>query len=331
MMVDLGIYTNAIGWTYPDLRSVWVEADRLGFTTAQLMDNTIGPDIKGQASPVFEAYTTLSALAEATQGIQIGPLSTPSIRRHPALLAKMTSILDRISDGRLILTIGAGDEAQHFVPWGMDFPDTPTRVEMLEDALQIIRGLWGEEAFDFTGRHFTLLGAVNEPKPVPKPGRSIPPIWIGLGVGRRLMPKLVGRYADGFNIYAGDEDRVSEVYRAIEDACRENNRDIGQLTRSRHVMVTLSERGVNLDELYANQADMLSLTPNRVQEHYTAQLCHVAGTPEDCVAHLQRVVASGFNHLALQFQGVHDAFGGSADETIRSMRLFMSRVAPHLG
>ena len=165
------------------------------------MDNTIGPDIKGQEkSRLRGIYDPVSLGRGDPRDSARASLNTEH-PPHPALLAKMTSVLDRISDGRLILTIGAG-KARHFTPWGTDFPSTPTRVEILEDAIQIIRGLWREEAFDFTGRHFTLSEALNEPKPVSKPGRSVPPIWIGLGKGRRLMPKLVGRYADGFNIYA---------------------------------------------------------------------------------------------------------------------------------
>jgi alkanesulfonate monooxygenase SsuD/methylene tetrahydromethanopterin reductase-like flavin-dependent oxidoreductase (luciferase family) len=325
--MEIGLYTNAIDWSYPELREVWQAAERAGFGSAHLMDNVVGPDPRTDEAGVFEAYTTLAALAEATETIRIGPLATPNGRRHPSLLAKMTTMIDRIGDGRLILTMGAGDEPQHFVPWGMPFPDRRTRIAMLREELAVVKGLWTEPRFDFDGEHYRLSGAVNEPKPIQRPR---PELWLGLCTGTRVMPRIVAEHCDGFNVYVGADEHASAVLAAVIAACEAAGRDPGSIVRSRHVLVTLADDEVDVEALYARQAAEIGRDVADLRAHYDFLFSHVAGPPEHCLAHIEHQRALGFNHLTVQFQGPDDPLGGRPESTLTAIRTFADQVAPKL-
>jgi alkanesulfonate monooxygenase SsuD/methylene tetrahydromethanopterin reductase-like flavin-dependent oxidoreductase (luciferase family) len=323
----LGLYTSGTGWTYEQLRTVWRRADALGFATAQLMDNAVGPDARGPGPAVPEAYVTLAALAEATERIRIGPLATPIGRRHPALLAKMAAMLDRVSGGRLLLTLGTGDDPRHFEPWGMELPPLRERVAQLDEAIDVIDGLWTEPRFSHDGPAWQLADAVLAPKPVQRPR---PPIWIGLAEGRRVMPRIAAAKCDGVNVYNGSDERAGQVLAALDAACAAAGRDPGELARSRHVLVTLADDEVDLARLRRDQARALDVPLAAVESAYD-WLCHVAGPPDAVIAGLKRQRELGFDHLALQFQLPGDPLGGLPDSTLAAIERFSAEVAPALG
>jgi alkanesulfonate monooxygenase SsuD/methylene tetrahydromethanopterin reductase-like flavin-dependent oxidoreductase (luciferase family) len=119
--------------------------------------------------------------------------------RHPCITAKMAATLDHVSGGRLNLGIGAGwFEAEHR-SFGIDYKTVPGRLAALEEALRIILGMFTQPKTTVLGRHYTVTDAMCEPKPVQQPH---PPIMIG-GTGKRVLLKLVARYADMWNASAG--------------------------------------------------------------------------------------------------------------------------------
>ena len=138
-MTEVGFTQNGIGWDYQRMRDFWVEADRLGFDSGSLMDNSVFPWFEGEMLDTFEAWTILPALAEVTERIRIGPLVTPCSRRHPALLAKITTTFDRISNGRLNLALGTSDKSVFFQPWGMSYPKFSERVKILREEIEILK------------------------------------------------------------------------------------------------------------------------------------------------------------------------------------------------
>ena len=150
------------GYAYPELRRIWRDADRLGYHSASLYDLI--------NIPTLECWTTLSALAAETQRLRFIPMVLANLYRHPALLANMAATLDVISGGRLELGIGAGGGRRDHLAAGIPFPSTAQRVEMLEEAVEVIKRLWTEGSVDFDGRFYNLGGAVCEPKPEQQPG-----------------------------------------------------------------------------------------------------------------------------------------------------------------
>src|SRR2546426_331543 len=141
----------------------------------------------------------MAALAGDPTSIRLGQMVTCNSYRPPSLLAKMASCIDVMSRGRLILGIGAGWYQHEYEAYGYEYPETPDRLRMLRESLQVIKAMWTEDEATFDGRFYKLRGAINEPKPVQKPH---PPIWIG-GGGEKGTLKLVAQH--------GDAERIAEI------------------------------------------------------------------------------------------------------------------------
>src|ERR671931_1213910 len=160
-------------------------AEELGFDFVSASDHLHGE------RPAYERWTMLSWIAAATSRIHVGTRVLAVPYRHPAVLAKMAETFDRLSGGRLILGLGGGYSDEEFRAFGLGVRSPREKVDGLEEAIRIIRGLWSERRFTFDGRLYRTDAAEVEPKP----GRRIP-IWLGTYGPRALA--LTGRLADGW-------------------------------------------------------------------------------------------------------------------------------------
>src|SRR5690606_1518210 len=115
---------------------------------------------------IFEAWTLLGAMAEATARVRIGCMVTGNTYRHPAVLAKMAVTVDHLSGGRLEFGIGAGWAENEHTMLGLEFGTVGDRMDRLDEACHIIRSLWTERRTTFHGRHYDITDAVAEPRPV---------------------------------------------------------------------------------------------------------------------------------------------------------------------
>jgi len=295
------------------------------------MDNSVAPILGHRQTPVFEPYTILPALAEATKRIRFGPLCTPCGRRHPALLAKMTSVLDVISGGRLELAMGAGDHPDFFRPWGMSYPDKASdRIAILREEIQVIKLMWTEERASFSGRYYTITDAVNSPKPLQKPH---PRIWLCVQKGRKLLPRLVAELADGVNTFIADDASAKEIVQAVEGYCGEFGRDFSEIERSRHMQVTLTNERYDHAAMVAEQARRQQLPPVYLESYwrnYPFYTRHIIGPPAKVAEELLKQSRLGFNHLLLQFRSVQHPLGGGADQVIESLQEFATEVMPQV-
>jgi len=131
------------------------------------------------------------ALAKATRRLRLGQIVTCNSYRQPSHLAKIASILDVVSNGRLEFGIGAGWYEHEYLGYGYEFRRASVRIGMLEEAVQIIKSLWTEEVTNFEGRYYRLKEAYNYPKPVQTPH---PPILIG-GEEEKLTLRMVAKHA----------------------------------------------------------------------------------------------------------------------------------------
>ena len=161
--------------TLDTLMTIWRVADDSGFDHCWNMDHfaSLGPD---DSLDIFEAWTLLAGMAAHTSHTRIGCSVSGNTYRHPAVLAKAAVTVDRLSGGRLEFGIGAGWAENEHTMLGLPFGTAGDRADRLEEALPIIRSLWTESRTTFTGKHYQLLDAVAEPKPLQSPH---PPIWIG--------------------------------------------------------------------------------------------------------------------------------------------------------
>lgn len=176
----------------------------------------------------LEAWTTMSALAAATERIRIGSLTLCNDFRNPALLAKMAASLDLLSGGRLELGLGAGWYEREYQAAGIAFDRATARIERLGEAVQIIALLLDGEEVVFKGNHYTIDGAICRPRPLQQPR---PPIWIG-GKGDRLLA-TAARYADGWNFsWIGSIDAYRDRLAVFEQAAEAVGRDPSSIRRS---------------------------------------------------------------------------------------------------
>ena len=174
---------------------------------------------------VWECFTTMAALAGATERVQIGSLVACTGFRNPGLVAKMTETIDDISGGRVILGLGAGWHEPEYEAFGYPFDH---RVSRFEEAIAIIQPLLREGQVDFEGEFFQARDAVNRPR---GPRASGAPILVG-STGQRMM-RIIARYADAWNtVWHGNPDAVIAQMAAMDEACRDVGRDPATLVRT---------------------------------------------------------------------------------------------------
>jgi len=207
------------------------QAEELGFESIWLFDHfhTV-PDPTDEIT--FESFTSLSALAMATERVRLGHIVVCTAFRNPALTAKMISTMDTISGGRMELGIGAGWKKEEWEAYGYDFPGARERLDALRDHLEVItRMMEPGRARPFEGEHARVDGAINVPEPLQRPRV---PIMVG-GNGPKVTWRLAARYADELNLDGKTPDEVAEALPVIRDRCEEIDRDPATLSVSAHI------------------------------------------------------------------------------------------------
>jgi F420-dependent oxidoreductase-like protein len=218
---------------------VW--ADEAGFESAWVFDHftTLYGDRKG---PCLEAWTLLAALSAATTQIRLGALVTGVTYRHPSLLAAEIVTVDHVSDGRVNVGLGAAWHEEEHQRLGFDFPPTGERIERLDEAVQIVKGLLTTDDFDFDGRHYRLQRAFYRPRPVQQPH---PPLWIG-ATGERVMLPLVARHADVWHGFGSNRD-LARKSAILDRAAEAAGRDPAEIGRSTNLSISESWDEVRRD------------------------------------------------------------------------------------
>lgn len=175
--------------------------------------------------PLLEGWTNLTYLAAQYPRLRCGHAVLCQSFRNPALLAKMGATLQYLSQGRFILGIGAGWKEDEYTAYGYPFPSAATRVEELEETLQIVKALWHDERATVRGKHYQVIDAWCEPKPDP-----LPPIMVGAFKPRML--RVAARHADWWNVSWTDIATYRQLIALCEEACRLVGRDPGTLRRT---------------------------------------------------------------------------------------------------
>ena len=202
-------------------------ADRSGFDTIMVMDHFYQLPMLGEPSKyMLECYATLAALAQHTTKARLAALVTGNTYRNPALLAKTITTLDIVSGGRAQLGIGAGWFELEHDSLGFEFGTFTERFEKLEEALQIILPMLRDERPTFSGKHYSVDNAINQPPPI-----SRIPIMVG-GSGEKKTLRMVAQYADSANFTCG-LDEVPRKMDALAAHCERLGRDRHEITVSK--------------------------------------------------------------------------------------------------
>lgn len=206
-----------------------IGAESLGFDLFCVADHLHG------AHPTPEPWTALSWIAAVTERITVMPNVLGLPYRAPAVTAKMAETLDRLSGGRLVLGLGAGGYDAEFAAFGLAQRTAGQKVAALGEAVQIIRGLWQEPGFSFSGEHFAAAGARIEPRPA----HPIP-LWLGTYGPRALA--MTGALADGWVPSLGrlDLNQAVAMRATVRASAEAAGRDPDQVTCAANLTVAFT-------------------------------------------------------------------------------------------
>ena len=277
MKIGLLVYTandreNNNARSYESIRAIVQQAEADGFDSIWLADHFLyrrpGEPTKG----VWECWTMLAALAEATERVELGTLVLANSFRNPAILAKMATAADEVSNGRLILGIGAGWNKPEYEAFGLPFDH---RVDRFEEALQILKPLLRDGHVDFDGTYYQARNCEDVPR---GPRSAGPPLLVG-AEGPRMV-RLAAQYGDMWNIgYMGLPETMTEPLARIEAACREVGRDPATISITALI-------GIWFPELQAEKPRFFD-SP-------------LAGTPDEIATAMRGYAALGVEHIMFQ-------------------------------
>jgi F420-dependent oxidoreductase-like protein len=301
-----GVSLPQIKRTWGEVRAAALELDALGFDSLWACDHLYGVPLP--TFPIFEAWTELAAVAAITERVELGTLVTPPFFRNPAVLAKQVATLDHISQGRVIVGLGAGWFGAEFEGTGSPFPALPERMQALEETAQILKRLWSDPKASFEGKHFSIHEAICEPKPVRRP-----PILIG-GGGERLLMGIAVRHADIWNNLAVFQTQLAGKIEALQRRCDELGRDFDSIEVSQQCVVVIGE-----DEVAARTS--LEKAQRVYGGHLGAGLEEhgIWGTPARVIECIERHRELGCTMFVIEF------FGRDIREPAR---LFAEKVIP---
>jgi F420-dependent oxidoreductase-like protein len=291
-------------FNYPDtppeklfakLTEIAQTAEDSGFSSLTVMDHVhqirgVGP----RENSMLEGNTILAALAAVTSTVTLGTLVGGVIYRNPALLAKTTTTLDIISGGRVIFGIGAAWNEEEADAYDIPFPPLKERFERLEDALNIARLMFTQDEATYEGRHHSVRGALNNPKPL----RGDIPIMIG-GSGERKTLRFVAKYADACNVF-GDVERVKHLMGVLDRHCEDVGRDPAEITKTRNSSFIV---GTTREEV---EQKLQKLREAGVPAERLGPSLAIAGTPDELAEQARAYKDAGLNGLTGSIPDVHD-------------------------
>jgi F420-dependent oxidoreductase-like protein len=231
-----GVHTGLQHTTTENLRSVWHRIEELGFGWISIWDHFYGATGRPDDAECLEAVAMHAALACSTTKVRCGSLVYSIGYRHPAVLAKAISAIDLLSNGRAEIGIGAGWAVVEYNAYGIPFPEAKTRLDQLEEGIQVLRGLLHDEVTSFAGQHFSVTEARNEPRPA----QAKLPIWIGGGGEKRTL-KIAAKYADGWNVPFIAPEVFGHKNAVLDQHCADVGRDPAQIRRAINVGLAWTE------------------------------------------------------------------------------------------
>jgi F420-dependent oxidoreductase-like protein len=215
------------GLTWPRWQRIANLVDDLGFAGLFRSDHFVASEPPEMES--LELWTSLTWLASHTKRIEFGPLVTPFSFRHPVHTARMAAAVDDLSNGRLVLGLGAGwNKREHHI-FGFDLLDMDARFRRYEEGLEVVtRLLQSDVPVVFEGQDYQLRGAILLPRPQ-RPGG--PRILVG-GNGTRRTLSFVVRYAGEWNSVSLTPDEFVQKNRLLDNLLIQAGREPASVRRS---------------------------------------------------------------------------------------------------
>ncbi|MCC6791996.1 MAG: LLM class flavin-dependent oxidoreductase [Thermomicrobiales bacterium] len=274
--VQLPEVERVVRWA--ELREMARTAERIGLDSVWIGDHLLYRAADGTPLAPWEAWSTLAAIAEATEWIEFGPLVAATGFHSPAMLAKKAATIDEISNGRLILGLGAGWNEPDYTAFGFPYDHRASR---FEEAFTVIRTLLREGEIDFHGQYYQIRNCALVPRG-PRPAG--PPLWIG-SFGDRVL-RATMPHADGWNAwyadYGNNRDGLAALVAKVEGICGEVGRDFSTLELS-----------------VAPYVRMPGGTGRSSGDPTMAAIPPIPGDPATLAAELRALAAMGIGHVQL--------------------------------
>ncbi|MBA3750702.1 MAG: LLM class flavin-dependent oxidoreductase [Nitrosopumilus sp.] len=324
-------------------------ADRTNFDSIWAMDHTNVPQWKNAV--VNDAWLMLAAIGAVTNKVELGACVTDAIRRHPSTIALSTVTLDRITKGRGILGIGAG-EAQNVVDFGIEFSKPVTK---FREQLEVIEKLFEshpDNKVNYEGKYYKLIEACLQAKSIRKPR---PPVYIAAGAPKTL--ELCATFGDGWIPIGYTPDLFKHHSNVIKDNAKRIDRDISNFEFANDVDVYLTDDGEGAWEKMKNAVKVSLYKPELLKDHNIPQDSEFdfrkyfteyamnkpelmeqmkrasvkipddvarsaigVGSPDDVIEMLERFIEAGTNHFIIRFWG---------DGLYKNIETFGNKVVPY--
>jgi F420-dependent oxidoreductase-like protein len=284
--IRFGIQTAQQQTQWGELRGLWQKADVWGYDSLWVFDHfypIMGVD---PAGPCMEGWTALAALSQQTARARIGALVNGNTYRNPCIVAKMAATLDHLSAGRFMLGIGAGWYELEHQSFGVDFKTVSGRLRALDEACQIIKGMFTRDKVTFEGRHYHVVDAVCSPKPLQKPH---PPFMVA-GTGEKVLLRIVAKYADLWNS-GGSAEHMGHLTAVLRSHCDAIGRDCDEIEKT--VITSLCYRAGAEREAaaMARAAAMSRGTPQEARKNI------FIGGADECLETVERYRRVGVTHF----------------------------------
>lgn len=271
-------------------------AENLGYDSIWMADHFI----LGRGGEIFEIWTAMSAFAALTERVELVTLVMCTLHREPSVLGKMAATLDHISNGRVILGVGAGWNEPEIKAYGIRFPPPAERMARMKEGIKVMKAMWTEDRPVYNGKYYSIDGAICRPKPARPEG---PPVIVG-AVGPYMLKAAV-EVGDGWNLC---DDPTVDLYKCklsiVNEWCKKLGKNPESFTKTwdGHVVIGNNEREFDEKMVMLKKVkipgDLYTLN-SQVIPGEMLQNC-ISGTPDGCIKKDKRVHGIGrFPFLAV--------------------------------
>jgi F420-dependent oxidoreductase-like protein len=299
MMIEIAIFLegqNGLNWPrFQRLAKVVEDLGFIGFFRSDHFTNANPPDRDS-----LELWVSLTWLASHTKHIEFGPLVSPVSFRHPTFTARMAAAVDDLSEGRLILGLGAGWQEREHNNYGFDLLPKRERFDRFEEGVEVITKLLrSDEPVDYDGQYYRLQEGILLPRPQRPEG---PPILIGGNGLKRTLP-LTARYAKEWNALMTTAERFTELNEQLDNLITSQGRELNEVRRSMMVGCIFGKDENQLQDRVTQR------TGGKLTIDELISQGRIVGTPTMMVDQLSQLAEAGVQRVMLQWIDLDDLEG----------------------
>ncbi len=306
---------NAVGLNWPLWKKMVPRLETMGFATIFRSDHF--PFGNPPLTDALELVTSLTFLADHTKQVDFGSLVAPLSVRDPVMLARQAMSIDDLSGGRMILGVGAGWMEEEHTQFGYNLGNPKTRLDRLEEALEVITSLVrGEDPVSFKGRFYRLQEAWLLPRPH-HPTR----ILVGGNGPKRTLP-LVARYADIWNCQIETAERFQQLSAQLDDLISAAGRTPGSVKRTVMIPVLCFHSPEEMHNAF-DKNRMIPIFNGSSDENimgFMASMRCIVGGPDEVIRKMQAYSEAGVEEFVIQWFGVND---------LESLQIIANEILPN--